>query len=138
MASMITRRVFLGLAVAALFVPTTFADEAADALKALQGTWATENDESKWTFDKDTVKTSIGGNDYVSKAIIVNAKSTPKQIDFEVKEGDAAGGTALGIYKLEGEELTICIAIPGVNARPTQFEAKEGELYVFKLKKKKS
>ena len=113
------------------------ADDAADALKAIQGTWATDNDEAKWSFENDKVKTSVGGNDYVSKAIVIDAKAKPAKIDFEVKEGDQAGATAYGIYKLEGEDLTICINVPGITTRPTEFTAKEGETYVFKLKKKK-
>ncbi len=136
MMSTITRRGCLGLVLAGILTPLAFSDEAADALKALKGTWVTENDEAKWVFDGDKVKTTVNGNDYVSKAVIVNAKATPAMIDFEVKEGDQAGTTAFGIYKLEGENLSICIAVPGIATRPTEFTAKEGEIYVFKLKKK--
>ena len=136
MMNTITRRGCFGLILAGVLVPFTFADEAADALKALTGTWVTDNDEAKWVFDGDKVKTTVNGNEYVSKAVIVNAKGTPATIDFEVKEGDQAGMKALGIYKLEGDNLNICIAVPGVATRPTEFTAKEGEIYVFKLKKK--
>ncbi len=138
MRNAITRRTLALLALTSLmtFAPAR-ADDAADALKALKGTWATENDEAKWSFDDDKVKTSVGGNDYVSKATVIDAKAKPVKIDFEVKEGDQAGATAYGIYKLEGEDLTICIAVPGITTRPTEFTAKEGETYVFKLKKKK-
>ena len=138
MRNAITRRTLALLALTSLmtFAPAR-ADEAADALKALKGTWATENDEAKWSFDDDKVKTSVGGNDYVSKATVTDAKAKPAKIDFEVKEGDQAGAVAYGIYKLEGEDLTICINVPGITTRPTEFTAKEGETYVFKLKKKK-
>ncbi len=125
------------LAPASVLTSSAQADDATDVLKTLKGSWTTDDNEAKWSFDGDKVKTSVGGNDYVSKAIVIDAKAKPAKIDFEVKEGDQAGATAYGIYKLEGDDLTICIAVPGVNTRPTEFAAKEGEVYVFKLKRKK-
>lgn len=68
--------------------------------------------------------------------------ATPKRIDlrynFGVKNQDAK--TTLGIYKLEGDELTICLAYPG-SSRPDEFKfvSKPGDRrQLFVLRRVKS
>ena len=136
----IARRLALAiLATLTLGVATAHAaDEAADALKALAGTWNSPPDsalESTWTFEGETLKTTVNGADYVSK-VTVDPKAKPATIDLKIKEGpgDTAGETSKGIYKLEGDLLTICITGPGQGARPADFKEEEG-VYVFKVKK---
>jgi uncharacterized protein (TIGR03067 family) len=49
------------------------------------------------------------------------------------------GKTMLGIYKLEGDKLTVCIANEDDNTRPTEFVSKDGTqtmLIVMKREKK--
>ncbi len=111
-------------------------------LKRLQGTWVSTADnsqESRWVFEGKKVKSTAGGRDYVCQ-VTLDPKATPhKTIDFLVTEGadDSAGKTSRGIYKLEGDKLTICVADPGEGSRPAQFKAVEEEIYLFDLKREK-
>jgi uncharacterized protein (TIGR03067 family) len=108
-------------------------------LKSLQGKWTTENEESTWEFDGEKMKATVNGQDYRCK-VTLNPKATPyPTLDFAITEGpgDTQGLMALGIYKLEGDSLTICVAIPGNNPRPTELKAVEDESHLFKLKRVK-
>src|SRR5262249_20176753 len=56
----------------------------------------------------------------------LDEKKNPRQIDLEVKEGPALEvGTWRGIYKLKGDDLQICISLPG-GARPKGFTTEAG------------
>ena len=59
-------------------------------------------------------------------------------IDLVIDEGpeDAKGKTSKGIYKLDGEKLTICVSAPGKD-RPKEFTQVEDEAYLFAMKKQK-
>ncbi len=111
-------------------------------LKTLQGTWVSTADnsqESRWVFEGKKANTSAGGRDYVCQ-VTLDPKATPHPtIDFRVTEGpdDSAGKTSRGIYKLEGDKLTICVADPGEGSRPAEFKAVEDESYLFDLKREK-
>jgi uncharacterized protein (TIGR03067 family) len=108
-------------------------------LKAMQGKWTTENEESSWEFDGEKMKSTVNGQDYRCK-VSLNPKATPyPTVDFAITEGpgDTQGLMALGIYKLEGDTLTICVAVPGNNPRPTELKAVESESHLFKLKRVK-
>jgi uncharacterized protein (TIGR03067 family) len=110
----------------------------ADALKALKGTWVTdEGIESTWTFDGETLKATVNGVDYTCK-VKADPKAKPKTLDLVIDEGpeDAKGKTSKCIYKFDGEKLILCVSTPG-HDRPKEFEQTEGESYVFELKKEK-
>jgi uncharacterized protein (TIGR03067 family) len=113
------------------------ADETpADTLKALKGTWVSEDPvESRWTFEGETLKASVNGVDYTCK-VKPDPKAKPAALDFLIDEGpeDAKGKTSKCIYKLEGEKLILCVSLPG-KERPKEFEINEGESYLFELKK---
>jgi uncharacterized protein (TIGR03067 family) len=117
------------------------ADDAAasaDALKALKGTWVSdEGIDSTWTFEGETLKASVNGLDYVCK-VKIDPKAKPATLDLTIDEGpeDAKGKTSKCIYKMEGEKLILCVSHPGKD-RPKEFEQAEGESYVFALKKEK-
>ena len=49
----------------------------------------------------------------------------PQNIDVIPDGGPNRGERVLGIYKLDGERLTICMAIAG-QPRPTVFKAEKG------------
>jgi len=67
----------------------------------------------------------------------VDPKKDPAEIEFEGRRGKK-DSPILGIYKLDGDSLTLCIN-GGENARPTKFESPEGSqniLMTFKRAKK--
>ncbi len=111
-------------------------------LKGLQGTWVSTPDnaqESRWIFEGKKANTSAGGRDYVCQ-VTLDPKATPHPtIDFRVTQGpdDSTGKTSRGIYKLEGDKLTICVKWPGEGSRPAEFKAVEDEFYLFDLKREK-
>ena len=111
----------------------------ADALKALKGTWISdEGIDSTWTFEGETLKASVNGMDYTCK-VKADPKAKPMTLDLVIDEGpeDSKGKTSKCIYKFEGEKLVLCVSTPGKD-RPKAFEQTEGESYVFELKKEKA
>ena len=62
-------------------------------------------------------ETTVNGQDYVSK-VTIDPKASPRTVNFLLTEGpnDSAGRTVKGIYKIDGDKLSICIASPGRDA----------------------
>jgi uncharacterized protein (TIGR03067 family) len=111
-----------------------------ELLKPFLGTWtsAGEGLDSTWTFDAEKVKASVSGMDYTCK-VKLDADAKPfATIDLLIDEGpeDAKGKTSKGIYKLDGEKLTLCVSTPGKD-RPKEFAQVEDAAYLFELKKQK-
>jgi uncharacterized protein (TIGR03067 family) len=124
-----------------------------DALAKLQGKWQQSREEhgGKSVPAKALVGTTLeiagvqatqrDGDDSNegTKITGLDPKAKPASIDLEITKGDDKGKTVAGIWKLDGDKLSICVAEPG-KARPTEFAGKEGTghtLLVFeKLKKK--
>lgn len=52
--------------------------------------------------------------------IVIDGSKTPATIDFTAKRG---GGKYLGIWKVEGDQLTFAINDINNNSRPTEFRA---------------
>jgi RNA polymerase sigma factor (sigma-70 family) len=58
----------------------------------------------------------------------LNEKKTPREIDLEVKEGGPPEiGTWRGIYELKGDDLKLCLSLPG-GERPKAFATEAGVL----------
>lgn len=68
-----------------------------------------------------------------SYRFVLNGTKKPKEIDLI----DAEGHKVLGIYAVEGAQLTLCLATAG-GARPTEFKSERGakhSLVVFQREK---
>lgn len=131
------------LLVFAVTVSPAFGDDdkplAAD-LKAMQGEWVSKDEtgESTWTFkgDKVTLKTPSRAYELIAK---VDADAKPvKSVDLTATDAspDAKGASVMGIYKIDGETLSICFNGPE-GQRPTEFKNDFPASLLFELKKKK-
>ena len=76
-----------------------------------------------------------GNKDAEEGTYKVDAKKNPPEIDLSPPKED---GTLLGIYKLDGDTLTICLSDKNSTDRPTKFESPEGtNLMLVTLKRVK-
>lgn len=112
-----------------------------EAVKALAGTWANDGGDgiqAEWKFEGDKLEANINGNTYKAE-IKLDAKATPNStmdvIITESPDGDGKGKVGKAIYKLDGDKLTLCVALPG-HDRPTEFSNVDEVQYKFELKKK--
>jgi uncharacterized protein (TIGR03067 family) len=120
-------------------VTSTLADDpSAEELDRHQGTWRVtssiydgqeapeaivrsitrivENDHAVWKRD---------GKSFAGTRIELDPSRDPKAIDVIPDGGKGRGERVLGIYKLEKDRLTICMAAPG-QPRPREFKAEMG------------
>ena len=110
----------------------TFKRRKADTAKKdaeLDGTWVgTVDDEygSEWTFVISMGKVEVKGpySEFYSGTVTLNTETNPKQADFKIDKCSSpeyVGRTALGIYKLEGNKLSLAASEPGSMSRPAFF-----------------
>ncbi len=125
----------------ALLLPTlATADEKAakDELKRQEGTWAVtssvyEGQEAaedlvrsiKRIVEGDHAVWERDGKRFAGTRIELDPAREPKAIDVIPDGGPNRGERVLGVYKLEDDKLTICMAEPG-KARPKEFRADKG------------
>lgn len=127
--------------------------------KSLQGNWTVNSAEDNgkklellvgatlaFLGDKVTIKVKEDSREAVVK---LDASKDPKHIDFIPTGKDSRSGITRGIYRLEGNQLTLCISANKVSEpkesgeaaviegkRPTKFESKQGALLTLKRNKK--
>jgi len=65
----------------------------------------------------------------------IDRSKTPAHIDSTYEDGPAKGTTLKGIYKIEGDRLTICYGGIGKD-RPTDFASKPGSGTILVVQKK--
>jgi uncharacterized protein (TIGR03067 family) len=95
---------------------------------ALDGKPASADDLKKiqLVFDAEgNTKALNDGKLFIASSTKIDPTASPATIDITFTGGEGKGGTALGIYKLEGNLLTICRAAPG-KPRPTEFSSNPG------------
>jgi uncharacterized protein (TIGR03067 family) len=77
------------------------------------------------TVEKDHVVWNRDGKSFAGTRIELDPSRDPKAIDVIPDGGQNRGEHVLGIYKLEKDRLTICMAAPG-KPRPKEFKAEKG------------
>jgi uncharacterized protein (TIGR03067 family) len=68
----------------------------------------------------------------------IDPSTSPAQIDTTGEDGPGKGRTVKGIYKFDGDTLTVCVGGWGSKDRPTEFASKPGSgrlLFVHKRAK---
>jgi uncharacterized protein (TIGR03067 family) len=118
--------------------PPTEHDLATQALAAQQGTWFAvsfrrDGQETpaaivrtiQRTVEKDHVTWKRDGKSFAGTTIVLDPKQAPAAIDVLPDGGPSRGKRVLGIYRLEGNRLTICMADPD-RPRPREFAAEKG------------
>jgi uncharacterized protein (TIGR03067 family) len=107
-------------------------------LDKLQGSWSVESAEirgRKMVFDErtrddrtviagDKVAVMRGGKVSHTSTIRIDPSKSPKQMDTIFVRPDGSATVGQGIYKLEGDTLTICSGFAG-DERPERFESTE-------------
>lgn len=128
------------------------AEDAADARKAVVGKWKLVGFErggigqpdrllptGAMTFDKDGGFTGSFPDHEMGGTVTIDPTRTPAAMDFAHAKEPDKGKTMRGIYKVEGNKLTLCAAPPGRAAkdRPTTFATKgtDNVLFVFERAK---
>jgi uncharacterized protein (TIGR03067 family) len=109
-----------------------------DELKRHQGTWVATSSiydgqkapedvvrSIRRTVEGDHVVWKRAGKSFAGTKIELDPAREPKTIDVIPDGGRNRGERVLGIYKLEGDQLTICMAAPG-QPRPQEFQAEKG------------
>jgi uncharacterized protein (TIGR03067 family) len=108
------------------------------ATYALNGQKASEEDLKKiqLVFDKQGNTQALNdGKLFIASSTQIDPTANPATIDITFTGGEGKGATALGLYKIEGDVLTICRAAPG-KPRPTEFASSAGsDLTLMSYKK---
>ena len=78
-------------------------------------------------FEEKTYNNTLGKEVVEEGSYTIDASKTPKTIDFDIKKGPDEGKKQLGIYKIEGDKLTIVLTEAGSKTRPKSFKAEDGE-----------
>ena len=95
----------------------------------------TFTDDGQWLIHRNGKETSTG----VTRAFTVDPKRRPPAVDLVINTKAATTSRLVGIYKIEGDTLTIVGTRAKGAERPTAFETPEGSgltIYVMKRAKK--
>jgi uncharacterized protein (TIGR03067 family) len=124
-------------------------DELREAIEGLAGEWSLvsavrDGQELPAEFVKTGTRL-VKGNEttvlfgrevYLRAAFTLGPSENPKTIDYVVTEGDGFGQTQLGLYALDGDTVTYCLASPG-RPRPRDFAVEPGVGGVLTVWKRK-
>jgi uncharacterized protein (TIGR03067 family) len=109
------------------------------ALKKFEGSWKLTAQEhgGKKSEKKEiaTITLDVKGAKWITRDGVevkeeaaveaLDPKATPAAIDLRITSGSDADKTVRGIWKRDGDTLTVCVAEPN-RERPKEFEGKEG------------
>ena len=115
-------------------------------LKKLEGDWKITSwvqfgrqvpMEAEWTFKGDKYTLTMPAN-LEEGTITLAPEKKPAVMDLAISGGNCKGKDQPGIYKLDGDDLTLCLAWPGTANRPTEFAyTQENRWILITLKRKK-
>jgi uncharacterized protein (TIGR03067 family) len=125
---------------------TGTADEAKEELAKLQGTWQLISAETDGTKAPDErvkkIQVIISGNRHSVRfgdqviahdvSFEIDTSTSPKAVTDTLNEGPDKGKQIRGIYKLEGDVLTSCVAAVDKD-RPVEFSAKQGSGHTLRM-----
>lgn len=113
-------------------------DVATETKKGLEGTWTitsvvrNENPlpddrlkNARFLFRGERFVQELGERTLAKGTFHLDSESDPQTIDLTMSQGEDKGKTILGIFRRDGDVLTICGAGPG-GERPTEFAARDG------------
>jgi uncharacterized protein (TIGR03067 family) len=66
----------------------------------------------------------------LNTVMTLDPRQNPKAIDILLGNGQLKGKKRLGIYRIDGDTETVCLAQPG-KARPTRFDSSQGGIHVW-------
>ncbi len=69
---------------------------------------------------------TLNGNVVEEGEYTFDDSKSPKTIDFDIKTGHNEGKKQIGIFKIDGEKMTLVLAEADEKDRPTSFELAEG------------
>ena len=120
-----------------------------DDLKKLAGDWTVAAwtqggndldrdrlDTAKWSVKGDKYTFEMGGNMEEGKLKLDPSKK-PAVADLEITEGNDKGKGQPGIYKIDGDTITFCLAAPGGKDRPKDFTSTEDDMQILVVMKRK-
>jgi uncharacterized protein (TIGR03067 family) len=120
-----------------------------DQLRALEGIWAFARLEidgnampasaltaSRLLIDGDRFRTESPEANYEG-VFNINVEAQPHEIDIEFVEGPEAGNWNFGIFRLDGDQLELCLDMNG-KPRPDKFATSSGSGHAFETLKRTS
>ena len=114
--------------------------------EALKGIWAAESVvlEGRKLPDDPTrgpLMLAFDGASYVQRqgesiteegSYELGVSKDPNAIDLVITRGDNGGERQLGIYRVAGDTLTLCVSRPGAKTRPKDFGGKSGVVVLMR------
>jgi uncharacterized protein (TIGR03067 family) len=103
-------------------------------LAKLQGRWKLvklepakfqEKQEIIWDIKDHTIRVLLKGEEALRCEFTLDDKVDPKRMDVTIPQANGTKKTALGIYKIEGDTLTVCQSRPERDA-PKEFKPAAG------------